>query len=229
MIFNWTVDVLLVAFVLIGAIIGYKRGFVKTVAKPVKLILALVIAFSFARGFGEGVIYPTIYSPLENMISSFLLENYPDLSVENISELPTLIKFSATLAGVDLEALAAQNEGATLLDLIVEAIAGPAVSVVSSIIGFVILYAVSRILLWLAVSILASIVEGGAVGVLNSLLGCVFSLLLSAFSVWALVSVFDFVLNLPAIADTAFAKEFTGGYVFRFLKGLNPIELLLSF
>ena len=40
---NFVVDALLVLIVLIGLLLGIKRGFVKTIAKPVKFILTLVI------------------------------------------------------------------------------------------------------------------------------------------------------------------------------------------
>ena len=35
---NWVIDIVLIAILLVGLVMGYKRGFVKTVAKPVKLV-----------------------------------------------------------------------------------------------------------------------------------------------------------------------------------------------
>ena len=116
-----------------------------------------------------------------------------------------------------------------MLERLVEGIAGPIVSLVSSAIAFVLIYIVARILLSIAVAILAKLVESGVVGFVNGILGLVFTSLLTLFSVWALVAVSDLILNLPAVASTAFAEEFSGGFIYKFLKDLNPIDLLLSF
>ena len=46
---------------------------------------------------------------------------------------------------------------------------------------------------------------------------------------WALASVFELVMNLPVFVGQAWVNEFTGGFVYKFLKSINPIDILLSF
>ena len=228
MVYNIIVDAFLVIMVLLCAIIGYKVGFLKTIAKPVKLILAILIALYFARALGNALIYPMIYSPIENKLVSYLSEHHPGLSVENVSDLPIVIKLAASLSGVDLEVLLEGAEGANVIEKLVSGIAGPVVGIVSSAIAFVIIYIVSRIILSLLVFILGMIVERGVVGFFNGILGCVFAILLSAFIAWALVAASDFILHIPSVENTGFAREFTGGFIYKFLKNLNPIDLILS-
>ena len=39
----------------------------------------------------------------------------------------------------------------------------------------------------------------------------------------------EYILNIPAVANTAFAKAFDGGWVYGFIKSMSPVDLLLSF
>jgi hypothetical protein len=85
-------------------------------AKPVKLILSLVIAISLCVTFAEGVIMPIIEKPITNYIYEFLVENCPEINIENVAEeLPTVLKMAAGMYGIDLEEIVAQNAGRDIL------------------------------------------------------------------------------------------------------------------
>jgi len=227
---NIIVDVILAVILLIGFVWGIKSGFINTVAKPVKLVLSIVLAFSCASLVGTGIVQPLIAAPVTNQLSTFLTDKCSEfITTQNIEELPTLIKFAAYLAGINLEELVSDAGQANLVETIVTAIADPFLNLICTVIGFVLAYFAAKILLTIAFAIINSIVDNGVVGVANKILGCIFTTVLAASVVWGLCAISDLILHLPFIYETDFAKEFTGGFIYMFFKNVSPIDLLLSF
>jgi uncharacterized membrane protein required for colicin V production len=212
-----------------GVILGIKKGFLLTVAKPVRWVAAIAIALSFASLVGKSVIQPLIEAPITNQITEYLVEKCPDITPANASDkLPTLLKVAASIVGVDVSMLK-QDTAADFISVIVTRLATPAVSLISTIIAFFLLYFVSKILLSIAVKLLNGIFSGGVLGAVNKTVGCVFGLCFSFMVAWLFTCVFSYVVNFPIIASTEWGSSFTGGYVYRFLESITPIELLLSF
>ena len=229
---NIVVDIVLVALLLIGAIIGAVKGFIKTVAKPIKWVAALAFSFSVAPSLGDGLIKPLILSPVTSQLAAYLNEKYAEITAENAgASLPTLIRIAAGLCGINISDVAtnAENSDITVLNAIINAISDPVVGVISVIIAFIALYVVSNLVLSLVIAIINAIVDHGVVGIINRILGCILTLALSFVVVWLLVSVFDTVISIPSVAEAEWVKEFTGGWVYSFLKTYSPLDLLLSF
>ena len=227
---NIIVDVSLVLIALIGLIVSTKRGFVKSVAKPVRFVAALAIGFSFASAVGASVVSPLISAPLSNKIEAVLEKECSEIVAETAEEqLPTIFKFAAGLADVDVEKVAAEDTSGNIIGAISEALTKPIVSIISAIIAFILLYFVSKILISIFFKIVAKTAEHGFVGVLNKILGFVFGAAFMFVVCWGLVAVFDLVVHLPALAETAWAADFSGGYIFNFFKEFGPLDLLLSF
>jgi hypothetical protein len=138
------VEILLWAMLVVGVALGIRAGFIRMAAKPVKLILSLVIAISLCVTFAEGVIMPIIEKPITNYIYEFLVENCPEINIENVAEeLPTVLKMAAGMYGIDLEEIVAQNAGRDILAEITTILAEPVISIFSTIISFVLLYFIS--------------------------------------------------------------------------------------
>lgn len=225
---NIIVDIVLVGIIITGMVIGIVKGFIKIIAKPLKPLLALAIALSLANALAVGFVEPVINEPIANQISGFLHDNCDMLNPENINEsLPTLIKFAATLAGIDLEALVSDGESA--IQVIVDTLVAPVVHIIAVAISFLIIYFISRILLSLVFALINAVFNAGAFRPLNKLLGLLTSFLLSVFVSWALVTAFEYVIHLPSFAENEMIMEFTGGAVYKIFKQYNPVELLLSF
>lgn len=228
MILNIIVDLVLVGILVVGVIIGLTKGFVKVIAKPLKAIFSVVFALAFARAFGAWIIEPIIGEPIFNWISSSIYDNCANLS-QNVpaDQLPTLIKFAASLSGVDLNALAGSSED--VISSLVAELSLPLVSIISTAISFVLLLVLARLALMVVFAIVNKVCEMGALKVVNRILGCIVCVLFAVFAAWGVVSLFGFVTSLPTLADNELVRDFTGGFIYNLFEKYSPIGLLLSF
>lgn len=230
MVTNVIFDILLVGILVAGAIMGIKKGFVVTVSKPIKFVAALALAFSLAGFVGSTFIEPIIGPAISHKLSDILIEKYSEITAENASEsLPTLIKFAASMCGIDINSVASTAEGGAVIEAIVDSVTGPVVEVFGVIFGFIITYILGKILFNFLMMLVNSIVKKGIVGKVNKALGCVFALFLAFVICWAFTALSEFVLNIPLIASAEWVESFNGGPIYRFFKSFTPLDLLLSF
>ena len=229
MLINILIDTVIVAIVVGGAIIGITKGFVSSVAGPVKWVASIVLAFSFCTPFANALIFPMIEEPITSQISSYLIEKCSHITAQNVGEeLPTILKMAAGFAGIDLTAIGA--DGTTeFIPLLVDKLAHPTIHMISVVISFFAVYFLSKIVLGILLSIINHAFDGGVFGVMNKILGFIFSTSIAFVLAWTLTSVFGYVISLPAFADTPWIVSFDGGIVYKFFKGISPIDLLLSF
>ncbi len=226
MLANIIFDAVLVLLMLIGIIVGAKRGFVGTVAKPVKLALSIWLSFSLSGFVAEKLIKPVISSPITSKLTSFLVDRYTGITAATSGELPLIVKVAAAMADVDPALITA--EGEQYIVVLVNQITDPVVTLISLIISFIALYIVLRLVLSLLLWLLESMVDDGFVGVTNRIVGCIFTFILSVVVSWCAVAVADFVFHIPAVSDVAWVAEFNGGFIYKFFKSISPIDLLLS-
>ena len=226
---NWIVDIAFMLIFVIGVIVGIKMGFIKTVAKPVKFVLAVFIAFAFAANLSSTVISPLISAPITNQLTSFLEQKFADVTVETVDTLPTLVKFAAGLCGVDLAEIASNPGESGIIGSIVEQITTPFANIICTVIAFILLFFLAKIVLGLAFAIIDKVLDNGLIGVVNKIIGAVFMGTFAFILCWCIAAVFELVINLPVFESQAWTQEFTGGFVYKFLKSINPIDLLLSF
>lgn len=225
MVLTILIDILLIAMPIIGVIVGIKRGFIRSVAGPLRGVIAFVIAAALAVTVGNALIKPMVLDSVTNMISEFLYENCGNITAENAAEsMPTLIKMAAAMVGVDIDAIAAEN-GGDMIGAIVRAVADPAVTVICAIVAFVVIYLLAKLLLRFVLAILDFILNRGITGLANKILGAVFCFLVSVVVMWLFTVVFEFAINLPAFDGV----QWNPGFVYDFLRRVNPVILLLSF
>ena len=227
---NILFDLILTGILAAGIILGIKNGFISTVARPVKFVAALALALSLANGFGSVFIEPIVGPAITHKISGILIEKYADITAETASaELPTLIKFAASLCGVDISTVASAAEGSSIIESIVDTVTHPVVEVVSTIAGFIIVYFIAKILLGILLHFINEIFDSGLAGTTNKVLGAVFTFLLAFCVAWAFTAVSEFFLNIPLIARAKWVSNFEGGLLYRFFRLFTPLDLLLSF
>lgn len=221
------IEIILLAVIVLGMIVGFKSGFVKMAARPVKLILALLIAFSFCEGFADAVIVPMIDAPVSGYVTDFLYENCASISAENAeTELPTLLKLAAGISGVDISEAAGTGD---VIANLTDALISPVIRIVAVIISFIAVYLISRIVLFVLFLLIGFSLRDGIFGGLNKLLGFAFALVISVTLAWGLAVISELVFHTPALADNAMFSQFEGGPLYRLFNEYNPMELLLSF
>lgn len=226
---DFIVDAALVLVVLIGTVIGYKRGFVAFIAKPLKFVLSIGLSFGYATRFAASVVTPMIEAPATNYIKEFLYTNCQNITAENVKEeLPTMLKIAAATFNVDVSQVANDATG-TVVDALADKLTSPVIGVISTVISFVVLLIILNVVLSVAIGFIKALFKNGVLGFFNKGLGLVFGFAFSFVVAWALAVGFDFAIHLPVLADNAWIQSFEGGAIYRFLNEYNPIELLLSF
>ncbi len=211
------IDVILAAFIVIGLIVGLKRGFIRSVEAPLRFVGALASAYLLVNPISVGIVEPIIGASLTNQLSEYLKANCSDPG----AELPAIIKLAAGIVNVDLE-------GKTIEQIIID-IAAPTVHVVTVIIVFIILFFVSKLLLRLAFKLLDSIFNSSILVIPNKIVGCALNALFGAVFAWIAVFVFNFVIHLDSMSEVVWAAEFEGGPIYNFFLNLSPLDLLLGF
>ena len=218
------VEILLWVILVIGIALGIKSGFIRMAAKPTKLILSLVLAFSLCTSVANGIVAPIIEQPITNYIYEFLVENCPEINIENVAqELPTILKMAAGMYGIDIEEIVAQNAGRDIIAEITATLAEPVVSIFALIISFVLLYVISKLLITLALSLIDLVFSNGVFGALNKILGGISGAIISFAVAWAVAVFIEFLYHING------AGLDNPGILYTFFNTYSPIELLLSF
>ncbi|MBO5879332.1 MAG: hypothetical protein J6Q68_02110 [Clostridia bacterium] len=226
MILDIVIDALIVVVVLVGIFLGIKLGFVKIIAKPIKFCLSVAISAWLCNPIAKNVLVPLIGAPVSNQIKSYLIQNYPNLTPETaLEEIPTILKFAATLLDIDASALSPES----IIESLVDTLALPLIYILSLIVTFVVLYFLSKLLLSVLFSLLNSVFDDGFLSLPNKILGCVFNTFAALALIWIFTVAFEFVIHLPLFESYAWVQEFNGGFIYSFFKSLNPVDLLLSF
>ncbi len=221
------IDVILCLIMGAGVFIGVKFGFVKIASKPAKVIIALIIAFSLAAVVGENIVTPIIDAPVTNYVSDFLYENCGDVTADNAKdELPTLLKFAAGAAGIDISE--AVGEGEVIKNL-VDKLIDPLIGMISGIFAFFGLLFISKLVLTVGFWAVDLFFKDGVLGKINKVMGIVFCTLLSIMTAWTIAVLIEFIIHTSFFDQNGAVAQFEGGIFYRFFNNYNPIEVLLSF
>jgi uncharacterized membrane protein required for colicin V production len=213
---HYVLDVVFGIIILIGLIIGIKKGFISIVSKPIKIIAAIAISISFATPVGTGIIQPYIQEPITDAFAEQIYENCPDISAETTADdLPTILKLVATVFNVEISEDAENADDA--IHQIAESFATPVVNAISIAVGFVVLIVASSVILSLAFMLLNSVFNSGPLAIINRALGAILMVIFALIICWVIISIAGD--KLP----------FQGGFIYDFFKNKNPMELILQF
>jgi hypothetical protein len=138
-------------------------------------------------------------------------------------ELPTVLKMAAGMYGIDLEEIVLQNAGRDILAEITTILAEPVISIFSTIISFVLLYFISKLVITLLLALVDLIFSNGVFGALNKTLGGISGAIIAFAAAWALSVLIEFLYH---INGTGLENP---GFLYTFFNTYSPIELLLSF
>ncbi len=220
------IDIILLLVIFCGAVVGYKKGFVKAVFRPVRFCLSVITAVTLAEPVSLTFLVPALKTPITNQITGYLVENCPNITPQSASEeLPTLLKFAASLLNVDVFSLSGENT----ISAIVDSLAGPIVSFLALIITFIGLYFIAKLAYSLLLKIVSAFFDVAVLSIPNKLLGMIAGAFIAIVTAWLLTVAFEFLINTAMFSNTAWAQEFEGGKIYGFFNENNPIDLLLGF
>ena len=226
LIFEIILDVLLAAVLVIGIFTGYKKGFIKAISKPVAFVTSIATAFWLCDPISRYLFEPMISTPITNQIKSYLIDNCPQITPESASdELPTLLKFAASILNVDISTLSPENT----ISEIVDSLASPIVHLISVVLTFIIVFFIAKLFFTLLLKIISAIFNSGTLGLPNKILGSIFCFIFSAALAWLFCVGFDFIIHSSLFEGTALATEFSGGPIYSFFNRTNPVDILLGF
>ena len=199
MIFDLIIDVVLLSVFFCTAYYGYKKGLFKMILEPFRTVICFVVSFSLCDRVAKDIISPVIAPTVRNYIAQKLLQNSHGQIID--------------LKGIFT------HDGRMLDSVIL---------LISQVFAFVLCYLLTGLILKLVIAFLGLLAERGILGGINSLLGMFLSCCIGFAVIWLLASVIDYSLHLDALVNSSFAKEFGGGVIYRWLRELNPIRLILS-
>lgn len=232
MFFNILFDIVILSFIVLGGIYGVKKGFISAIARPVKKISSIVLAMVLANPIGNALISPIIGPAISHKVSDILVEKYSNVLASSANEsLPTVIRFAASAAGLNLAESATTADGKILMEQIADSVTAPIVNILAVAAGFVVAFFVVKTLLGILFAFLDKKAkkENGTLNKMNKVLGCIFAVLLSLAIAWCFTVSIEFFFNIPILAKANVIDKFTGGPVYKLFKSISPLELLLSF
>ena len=210
-------DLILPILILIGVLLGYKKGFFATVTKPLKLVFALCLTVIAAAPIINVWTRPFFSGKVEAWIYSSLLESCPDITAETASEsLPTFIRLMANVFKVDFSAVGDGAEG--ILTEISRQMALPIGNLIAVVVTYVALFIVSVVITKIIIAILNALVKKGILGKINKVLGLLFGGMLAI--------IFACVLSSIAYKID---PDFASGAVATFFRNINPFAILMKF
>jgi len=186
-----------IAFVVIGLVIVFisaKRGFLKTVIHFLKYILAFVAAHLWGNAMAGVLSENVIAPPVKGYIYDSLYEKYLE-SAENFGVTQAIDSFPSFLMtdSVKQGLASAQGTGEELLQNMTDSIANPIVSIFSNIVGYILVFVVALVVLWIAAVFVSKLLEAfGLVGRLNTILGAVLGVAMALVVMLAISSLLKF-------------------------------------
>ncbi|MBE6536762.1 MAG: CvpA family protein [Ruminococcaceae bacterium] len=212
-------DLILPIIVVIGFLLGYKKGFFETVTKHLKLVFALCLTILTAAPIINTWTRPFFAGKVEGWIYSSLLENCPDITAETASDsLPMLIKLMANLFKVDFSGAEQANSAEEVLSAISKEMSLPVGNLIAVVVTYVALFIVSLVLTKIILAILNKLVKKGLLGRLNKWLGLLFGGMLAAISACIISSI-----------AYRISPEFADGAISTFFRNINPFAILMKF
>lgn len=167
-------DIVLIILFLLMILYGYKKGCIGIVAKLVSLIIAFVLAYFLAQTVGNYIANTDLGANIATRIESKVLD-----SLNGSSE--------KTVVSIVQEQLNLKSEE-TIIPKIVE--------YVFTGVGFIVIFVVSRIILWIAQKILESIFELPILKTFNKLGGVITAAILYIVEISILLAVINSISTL---------------------------------
>jgi uncharacterized membrane protein required for colicin V production len=212
-----------ILFLVVGVglvLVCAKRGFLKSAIHFLKTVLAFVFAYLFGSKLGQFLCDKFIAAPVREWVYGRLEGLYTQaassVNAEAIaSEFPDFLLSDEIKANLS----AAEGSGEELLNTMTDSIATPAATVISNILGYIGVFVISLVLLWVAAIVLTKLVERITfLHRINTALGALLGLLIAVTLLFVAASVIKFI--------SAESELYTGSVIVKFFGDSALLEKL---
>ena len=216
-----------VVFLLVGfglIVVCAKRGFLKSVIHFFKTILALTAAYLWGSALGGILRDRFILSPVRNFVYDKLNAAYTGATdgVDATALLNSLPEFLQT-EEIQQKILSAEGSGEQFVSSAADSIATPVATVFSNILGYIGVFLIALIALWIAAILLNKIIEQvGILDRINTLLGAILGLFIAMILLLVVSSIVKFFWGAePIYTDSLLVKLFGNSPLSEKIKFLN--------
>lgn len=212
-----------ILFLVVGVglvLVCAKRGFLKSAIHFLKTVLAFVFAYLFGSKLGQFLCDKFIAAPVREWVYGRLEGLYTQaassVNAEAIaSEFPDFLLSDEIKENLS----AAEGSGEELLNTMTDSIATPAATVISNILGYIGVFVISLVLLWVAAIVLTKLVERITfLHRINTALGALLGLLIAVTLLFVAASVIKFI--------SAESELYTGSVIVKFFGDSALLEKL---
>ena len=212
-------DLILPIIIVIGLLLGYKKGFFATVTKPLKLVFALCLTVLLAAPIINTWTREFFTCRVEDYIFTSIMESCPEITAESASEsLPSLLEFVVRVFNIEFTTTDQASGTEAIISAISKELALPIGNLIAVIVTYVALFFVSMLLTRIVLAILNKLVKKGLLGKINKFLGLIFGGMLGTISACIISSV-----------AYKISPEFADGAVSSFFREFNPFAILMKF
>lgn len=210
-------DVILIAVLAVGVVIGWRRGFIRALRGFVTYIISFAVANSLYRVIAKSIITLPF---LQNMITDVEMPELP-ANATFMDKVSTIVKYISE----QTEGPGSQDISETIQAVINNYIAELLAAIIGFIVIFLVMVLVLKLLLWILDMVVS---RTPIIRQANGLLGCLIGLLNGFFWTWMVSNVFvNFAL--PLLNDkwpTVFVPEMADSFVVALCTKINPITYL---
>ena len=211
-------DGILIVVLLVGVLLGYKRGFFGTITKPLKVIASICLTIVIASPIINAWTRPLFVGKVETWIYDSLIESGANVTAENATEsMPLALRLLAEMLNVDVAGIDTSAGTESLIRAISTAVATPIGNFIAVIVTYVLLFIVTMILLKILIALLDILFARGILGKINK----IFGLLLGGVFATVIACI---------IANVAFkvSPAFASGPITEFFKNINPFAVIMK-
>lgn len=210
-------DFVLLAIMLVGIILGYKKGFFGSITKPIKLIASFSITVVVAAPLINAWTRPLFVEKIRAWIYDSLIQSMPEVSGETVDSIPTVLKVFANLFNVDLSGIDPSAGTEFIINEIAEKMALPIGNLIAVVVTYLVLFVIILLILKILIALLDVIFTKGLLGKVNKFLGMVLGMVVTTVVCCILASIVGKI-----------SYEAVAGPVCQFFMNFNPFSLLLQ-
>lgn len=234
-------DLVFILLIAVFVLVYWKRGFIQALFGALTTVSSLILAFLFGPKLGdllcERFFFEKLSTRINGVITPIITDTVDGLNLNRFMNEASegIGKFSDYIEkyGVSLSSLKEKFGSVTVgteedIRALADAIAKPAATTISRILGCVIVFVGALIVLWIAKFLLSAIFELPGLKQINEAFGALLGAVSGIAIVWLVCLAMSAILEYSLLGDGGswLARATENSFIFRILCKLSPLEFL---